>query len=75
MTMYNELFTLDLTAILYRVDLSVESVTQLGPNTGSSTLIFFKNQLPVPGVCSLNNNTGISLSTLFSGTFIILFSK
>jgi hypothetical protein len=69
MVIYPDLFALDSSAIVYRVDLSVESITTSGPNTGSASLIFLKNQLPIPGVCSLNNNTGIALATNFLGIF------
>lgn len=67
MTIYKNIFTLDSSAVLYRVDLNIESITKLGSNTGFSSIIFLKNMLPVPGACSLNNYTGFILTSIFTG--------
>jgi hypothetical protein len=67
MTIYKDLYKLDPITLFYRIDLTVESITSLGPNTGYSSLVFVKNLLPKPGSCTLFNNVGIASLTYFEG--------
>jgi hypothetical protein len=56
--MFPAFFAIDQYATNYRVDLTITATTARGINSGSSTLLFYKNQLPTGGNCTVSPPSG-----------------
>lgn len=66
LTILPAMFELDPYILFYRIDLTVTSITTNGINSGTSSIIFRRNQIPKGGSCSVTPLTGISMSTNFT---------
>ncbi|RNA30185.1 polycystic kidney disease 1-like 2, partial [Brachionus plicatilis] len=65
MVMLAELFKLDETAVDWKIDLTVTTITNSGISMGSSSLRLKKNKLPQAGKCTVSPTEGLAMTTFF----------